>query len=480
MKTKNWKWLISACLLSLLVACGGSGGGGVAGDLPGGGGIGGTGVTSSGTIDAFGSIFVNGVEYETDGASISIDGDDATEAALGLGMVVLVSGTVNDDGVTGTATTVSYDDDLQGPIEAIQTDADGDSKILTIFGFNVTVTRVGTVFDDVSFDTLAVDDLVEVSGFLDINGALGATRIEKKSVFVPGSSEIELKGIVENLSGNTFSLGSFTVDFSAADLGDVPGGEILNGMFVEVKGTLVSSLISASRVEEEDELSDSFGDDDDVSVEGIVSDFVDNANFKIDGVAVDASNAVFEPTGLVLQDGIKAEAEGTWSGTVLIADEVESRHGDVKIDARIASVDTVAQTVTLQLFSGTVIVQVNNQTQLEDETGVMDPLTLGDLSSGDFVEIETVSSETELTATSIHRDEVDDDEVEAPVDSFEAGASVTVLGITYFTTGADFEDSNDLPISSTVFYEQVQVDSMVKIKDELTTDGIADEVEFED
>jgi hypothetical protein len=111
---------------------------------------------------------------------------------------------------------------------------------------------------------------------------------------------------------------------------------------------------------------------------------------------------------------------------------------------------------------------------------VMDPLTLGDLSSGDFVEIETVSSETELTATSIHRDEVDDDEVEAPVESFEAGASVTVLGITYFTTGADFEDSSDLPISSTEFYDQVQVGSMVKIKDELTPDGIADEVEFED
>jgi hypothetical protein len=125
-------------------------------------------------------------------------------------------------------------------------------------------------------------------------------------------------------------------------------------------------------------------------------------------------------------------------------------------------------------------VQVNNQTQLEDETGVMDPLTLGDLSSGDFVEIETVSSEDELTATSIHRDEVDDDEVEAPVESFEAGASVTVLGITYFTTGADFENSNDLPISSTEFYDQVQVGSMVKIKDELTPDGIADEVEFED
>jgi hypothetical protein len=480
MNSMKWKWLVPTCLLALLVACGGSGGGGVAGGIPGGGGIGGTGVFSSGTIDAFGSIFVNGVEFETDGASISIDGDDASEAALGLGMVVLVSGTINDDGVTGTAETVVYDDDLQGPIQAIQASADGDSKTLTILGFSVTVSRAGTVFDDVSFDTLALDDLVEVSGFFDASGTLSATRVERKSAFVPGSSEIELKGIVENLSGSTFSFGSFTVDFSGADLSDVPGGEILNGMLVEVKGTLVSSLISASRVEEEDELGDSFGDNDDISVEGIISDFASNASFRINGVAINAGSAVLQPSGLVLEDGLKVEAEGTWNGTTLIADEVESRQGDVKIDALVASVDTGAQTVTLQLFGGTVTVQVDNQTQLEDDTGVQDPLTLGDLSSGDFVEVETVGPEDDLVATSIHRDEIDDDIVEAPVDSFEPGVSVTVLGITYSTAGADFEDADDQPISPTDFYNQVEVGSMVKIKDELTPDGIADEVEFED
>jgi hypothetical protein len=480
MKTMNWKWLIPGCLLALLVACGGSGGGGgsFASELPGGG-IGGTGVSSSGTISAFGSIFVNGVEFETDEATVSIDGDDSTETALGLGMVVLVQGTVNDDGVTGTATTVIYDDDLQGPVEAILISDDGDSKTLTILGFSVIVGRASTVFDDVSFDTLVVGDLVEVSGFFDASGALRATRIEKKSTFVSDSSEIELKGTVENLSGNTFSLGSFTVDFSAADLTDVPGGEILDGMRVEVRGTLVNTLISAGRVEQEDDLDDSFGDDDDVSVEGIVTDFVSNADFMINRVPVDASNAIFLPAGLVLENGVRVEAEGTWNGTVLIADEVGSRQGDVKIDALVDSVDTVAETVTLQLFGGTVTVQVNNRTQLKDDTGLLDTLTLGDLFSGDFVEVEAVASEAELIATSIRRDEADDDIVQAPVESFESGVSVTVLGITYLTAGADFEDVNDLPITSTAFYSQVQVGNLVKIKDDLTTDGIADEVEFE-
>ena len=52
----------------LTSSCGGGGGGG---DVAGGG-LSGTGV-SSGAITNFGSIFVNGVEFETSGASISLD-----------------------------------------------------------------------------------------------------------------------------------------------------------------------------------------------------------------------------------------------------------------------------------------------------------------------------------------------------------------------------------------------------------------------
>lgn len=474
---------LAAVLAALLVACGGGGGGGgIAGDIPGGGGggIGGTGASISGTINGFGSIFVNGIEFETDDASISVDGDDSTESALGLGMVVLVTGTVNEDGVTGTADSVIFDDDVQGPIQAIETSADGDSKTLTVLGVIVMVDRTGTVFDDVSFDTLALDDLVEVSGFFDGSGGLRATRVEKKSDFQPGSSEVELKGIVENLTGEQFDLGSFTVDYAGADLDDVPGGTLQEGMQVEVKGTLEGTLITASRIEEEDDLGGGFDEDEEISLEGIITDYVSDANFLINGIAVNASDAEFRPSGLVLENGLKVEAEGIWNGSVLLADELESRQANVKIDATIASVDTGAQSVTLQFFDGTVEVQVNSQTQLEDDTGIADPLTLGDLAGGNFLELEAVSSGSDLLATSIRRDEVDDDIIEAPVDSFVSGTSLTLLGITYSTAGAEFEDADDNSISSTDFYNQVEEGRLVKVKDEETPDGIADEVEFED
>ena len=55
---------ISAGIAAVLVAIGGCGGGGSSNVA----GIGGTGKIASGTITGFGSIFVNGIEYEIDNA----------------------------------------------------------------------------------------------------------------------------------------------------------------------------------------------------------------------------------------------------------------------------------------------------------------------------------------------------------------------------------------------------------------------------
>ena len=65
------------------------------------GGIEGTGrvATSSttvGTITGFGSVFINGVEYETDSSEISTDdNDNASESDLQVGMIVSLTGSVN-------------------------------------------------------------------------------------------------------------------------------------------------------------------------------------------------------------------------------------------------------------------------------------------------------------------------------------------------------------------------------------------------
>ncbi len=61
--------------------------------LPDEGGIGGTGATdvSRGPIEGFGSIFVNGVEWEIDLAEVELDDERGSGEELQLGMVVTVA-----------------------------------------------------------------------------------------------------------------------------------------------------------------------------------------------------------------------------------------------------------------------------------------------------------------------------------------------------------------------------------------------------
>jgi hypothetical protein len=308
-----------------LAGCGGGGNSSLAG-----GGIGGTGITASGAITGFGSIFVNGIEFETAGASRDVDGvtsvSDGTDddTVLGIGMVVTVTGTLNDDGLTGTAENIQYDDAVQGPVLGPIIEVDTLTRSFTVMGISVIMHMGSTVFSNVDFDTLQSNDLVEVSGFFDADGALQATRI----VRIDGSEiDVEVKGTVTGLAGAVFVLAvdfaaatTYTVDATAAEL---PAGGLADNQYVEVKGTLTGTAIDAKSVELK---SGGFTDTEYASIEGIVTDFIDIGNFRVAGQPVDASVAEFIPAGLVgnLGDGMEVEVDGAIQGGVLMASRVEA------------------------------------------------------------------------------------------------------------------------------------------------------------
>jgi hypothetical protein len=474
------KALAAAIIATTVTACGGGGGGGSvdignppisAGDS--------SAAVSSGTIDGFGSIFVNGIEYETGDAEIIVNGQAADESALSLGMVVSVRGDTNDDGATGNALRVVFDNEVKGPISAIEPTADNDAKLLTVLGIVAIVERTGTVFDDVTFDSLAVGDLVEISGFRETDSRLRASRVEKKSQFVPGQSEVEVKGVISNLGEQTFNLGSLVVDFSTASLEDIPGGTLTNGLTVEVKGTAEENLVQATRIERASSVTDLVGTDDDFSVQGPITN-ADGNLFQINGVRVDASGATLFPTGLTLANGAFVEAEGVWNGEVLLATRVEARRGRIEIEAAVDAIE--GDSIRLGLFNGTVTILTDSTTLVDGDTDDDgdDNLRVSDLRAGDFLEIEAVQNGDQLLATRIDRDDRDDDVIQAPVSAFIPGVSITLLGITYSATGAEFEDGDDADLSTEQFFAQLQIGDLVKVKDELTTDGVADEVEFED
>ena len=172
--------LILPLLASLLIAgCGGGGAISVAE-----GGIGGTGI-STGTVTGIGSITVNGVKFNTDNAAIYIegtrvddpnlaDGDELSLRGFGFneGQVVRVVGSFNDDGKTGTAEEVYFNDSVEGPVESV-TQIDAITQELVVMGQTVIV-DTQTKPAGVNLDTFIINDLVEVSGLMDEQGRIRA------------------------------------------------------------------------------------------------------------------------------------------------------------------------------------------------------------------------------------------------------------------------------------------------------------------
>jgi hypothetical protein len=306
----------------MLISCGGTSGGTSAG-----GGIGGTGNISSGPITAFGSIVVNGTEFDTSNAAIIVDGeeigvgDDIVLDNLDIGMVVTVYGTGSEDDGSAVADRVTYNDNVEGPVESIS-DRDATTKEIVVLGQTVIV-NVITEFRGTTFDTIALNDVVAVSGLLDETRAIWATFLEKTDGVV-----FEVTGFVQNLDTNleTFDINDLTVNYSLADTTGLPGGAPANGLFVEVEGTLDAG--GGEMLATEIELADELGvqDADEIEVTGFVTDFVSVFEFTVGNQVVvhtDVDTEFVDGTSQDIALGVKLEAEGSLENGILLADEVE-------------------------------------------------------------------------------------------------------------------------------------------------------------
>ena len=313
-------------VLLMLVSCWSSGGGG-SGPLAGGG-IGGSGIISNGVVSAFGSIVVNGTVFDTRDAVVVVEGeeigagDDIILDNLDVGRVVTVEGTINDNSFV--ADRVTYNDNVEGPVESIR-DIDATTKEIVVLGQTVIV-NVITKFKATAFDTIALNDLVEVSGLVDDTGAIWATFLEKTGEFMSGVV-VEVKGFVDNLDTDleTFEINDLTVDYSLADTSGLPGGIPANGLFVEVEGTLdaTGGTMLATEIELENEVGALNSDE--IEIAGFVTDFVSALEFTVGNqmVQADADTLFIDGTAEDIALGVKLEAEGTLVDGVLFAWEIE-------------------------------------------------------------------------------------------------------------------------------------------------------------
>jgi len=488
MNIRNGKFpfVASALTAAIMVsACGGDGSLGVAE------GIGGSGFISSGTVTGFGSVYVNGVRFDTSSAIFEIEDQILSQSDLRVGMVVQVEGTIKPDGITGTATGIQYSDDIEGAISAIAENADATEKTLTVLGKTVIISKTATVFEGVTYAAIAQNNVIEVSGFIDQNGELRASYIELKSINI---NTAEIKGFINNLFGTSFTVQGINVDASGANISDLPTG-LQGNILVEVKGTYNSSnnTITASEVDAEN--NDLSIDADEVELEGLITRYVDNSDFDVNGIPIDTTtaNAVFTPASPVLKEGDKVEVEGTILNGVLIAMEVEVRGGNAEASALVGStIDTVNNSFTMVMAGQSITIQLTAATRVEDDAGTADDFIslINDLQPGNFVEVRGFESGSNaITATEVKREsEVKEVELQGIVRTQIPDVSITVLDVVFPVDMAttDYEDaSDDSVVNHSTFIGLTTNDStVIKIVDKKVGDGnaqdVADEVEIED
>jgi hypothetical protein len=448
--------MMSLGLSVALAACGGGGGGSTAG--------GSTPIVSTGTLTK-GSAIVNGIRFEDTLADITGDDNPKTPADLQNGMVVKVTGSRNDDGVTGTADSIEIENEVRGPIGAI---APPDS--FTVLGQTVFVDG-GTVFANVAnFGALAAGDNVEVHGARDAAGNIRATRVEKL-----GAAGVvdEVKGAIAAKTGTTsgtITIGGTTFTFDNATA-IVPAGAAFDvGTVVEIH--LDQGTLRANRIEIEDF---GAGEGQEAEVEGFVSGFSGlSNNFFVAGIEVDASNARFEGgvPGDMAND-VKVEAEGHMQGGILVADKIEFKDA-LRLESNVVS----AGSGSITLLGKTVFITSNT-------IGGAGPFNAG---QGVRVRGFLNQDNTTITATRVdalgQAVESDRHIVQGLVSSSDSGARhLTVLGfdVDASGTGVQFQDDNDLPLTATQFFNSLTAGkTLVKARGSVAgTSMTANQVELE-
>jgi len=282
--------IIFALLASFsLASCGGSNSDTVAG-----GGIGGTGYVSNGTITAFGSIVVNDVEFDTRNAEVIIGGrskgagNQSILDNLDVGQAVVVEGMENDDGSFGTATRVRFTPHVKGPITEI-VDLGNNTKRFMILGQTIIADERTTVFRNTSIGNLALNDWMEVSGLMSVAGAIQATYVRKIPDSFDPLAEVEVKGIVRqpDSAAQTFKLNGLVVYYGLAAIGDLPDGAPRPGQFVHARGKLGASVtLIATEIEPADEAR--VANANRVVLEGVVTVFISTSDFTVSYLQVDA------------------------------------------------------------------------------------------------------------------------------------------------------------------------------------------------
>jgi hypothetical protein len=284
-------------------------------------GSGGTGVTADaagiGSADGLGSIILNGLRYNTDSATITVQ--DATD--LQIGMSARVAGKVDAGFTSGIATQVVSAAELRGAVSHIDVGAGS----FVVMGIGVSIDSATVWADANGLAGVADGSLIQVWGLPGAPGTLRATRVQ----IAPTLTAPLVTGAIQNLdaTNQTFLLGQLTVSYAGASFTGIDASSLANGVIVRARGTAApaAGIFKAAQVENWYAIPVSDGIA--VQLAGLITDFASRGAFKVLGTPVNATDALITggPVGS-LGNGVKVEVDGFMSGGVLVVKKLRIRN----------------------------------------------------------------------------------------------------------------------------------------------------------
>jgi hypothetical protein len=398
--------LCGIALATLLTACGGGGSSSSDSSSPS--------IVTRGKITALGSIWVNGVEYETpNGGSYKNDDSSSTSANFKVGQVVSLRGTHS--GRSGTTKDVTYEAELEGEADSKTTI----NQITVLIGDSTNKAEATLTGND-----LNIGSRYEVSGFWIDSTTIEATYIKNDD---DGDSEDEIKGLVEAVNpGIDLTVRSITFSYAGPTV-------VAVGDYVEVhfNGT------TANEVQLEDDYFDDMDDGEEVEIEGAVNlstaGCPPDADIMVADVCINLGSVEEWEDGLNgaadLTSGLRVEVEGYYSaaGDYLVAEEVKGRN-----QMRVFSTASDLGVDTFNLFGGVIQVETSSSTQFDTVNNLF-----SDIANSDILEVHGVrTGPTSMLALRVkEKSSIGDDEheVRAEVDlnGADSGSNgLTVMGIT--------------------------------------------------
>jgi hypothetical protein len=439
MKYRTLVCTVAASAAALMSACGGGADGGIGGTGTGQVGL------SSGTITNFGSVWVNGVEFNSVGSTIRRD-DDVIQSAqagddqtlLSRGMIARVDGSIVDK----KATTITANSAIKGRVEAVT-----DANHWTVMGQTVQVDDQ-TVLKN---GTPVTNNYIEVHGLPVSPGVIAAGYVEIKSTLA--ATPFVATGVVTAQVDTTLTIGTLTVNFASATTTDMPSGSWV-GLIVRAKGSSCSGnpvcgTLTATQLEPGGLQVTAI---DQAEIEGFVSGST-GSTFLLDGQSVAVTAGTRYENGVAgdVADGVKLEAEGAISGGVLTATKISFRDG-IRIEADVLA--TAAGNITLTTLPG-ITVKVNSLTSLKGSAVVVGShiRVRGRLGAGNSV------IATELEGRSANKKVVLQGPVSAPI----ASPVLNILGVAIDTsTATSFTGFGGAPTSRVPFFSALIDGSSVK------------------